>query len=176
MINYGLDCMFILVDFVSRVTGYEVNQRDTLQLTKSDSLTDNEQNRAKRMLEKHFSPFSVNCRIFDIKFPVKRRRMHDANPNITWGAGMVVNQRGELRTVLVDASEMLRLNTGAVVEGAKLHGESPGPTNHSSPASPKDETHDTEKETDKALHVKTVRARLQKVILPMSKEPKPENV
>ena len=83
---------------------------------------------------------------------------------------------GELRTVLVDASEMLRLNTGAVVEGAKLHGGSPGPTNHSSPASPKDETHDTEKETDKALHVKTVRARLHKVILPMSKEPKPENV
>ena len=176
MINYGLDCMFVLVDFVSRVTGYEVNQRDTLQLTKSDSLTDNEQNRAKRMLEKHFLPFSVNCRIFDIKFPVKRRRMHDGNPTITWGAGMVVNQRGELRTVLVDASEMLRLNTGAVVEGAKLHGGSPGPTNHSSPASPKDETHDTEKETDKALHVKTVRARLHKVILPMSKEPKPENV
>ena len=77
---------------------------------------------------------------------------------------------------MVDASEMLRLNTGAVVDSAKLHGGSPGLTQHSSPASSKDETHGTDKETDKALHVKTVRARLHKVILPMSKEPKQENV
>ena len=61
MINYGLDCMFVLVDFVSRVTGYEVNQRDTLQLTKSDSLTDNEQNRAKSAFPASSLPYSARC-------------------------------------------------------------------------------------------------------------------
>ena len=63
MINYGLDCMFVLVDFVSRVTGYEVNQRDTLQLTKSDSLTDNEQNRANRDAGKAL--FALFCKLQD---------------------------------------------------------------------------------------------------------------
>ena len=173
LISYSLDCMFVLIDFVSRVTRDEVSQRDQLQITKNTSLTDIEQKRAKNMLEKHFLPFSVNCRMFDIKFPVKRRRLHDSNQSITWGTGLVVNQQGELKSVIVDASEMMRLNSGATVESAKFHGGSSGLTNRSSPASPKDEWSNTDKD-DRASHIETVRARLNKIVLPMPKKIKDE--
>ena len=111
--------------------------------------------------------------MFDIKFPVKRRRLHDSNQSITWGTGLVVNQQGELKSVIVDASEMMRLNSGATVESAKFHGRSSGLTNHSSPASPKDEWSNTDKD-DRASHIETVRARLNKIVLPMPKKIKDE--